>query len=77
VEFVASRSPLRAFDRDQRFAARVTAASRAAGVLTRALPASDTIAFSPPLIVTDSEIDEMVDVTRRALDDVTAELGRD
>jgi L-2,4-diaminobutyrate transaminase len=77
VEFVASRSPQRAFDPGQRFAARVTAASRAAGVLTRALPASDTIAFSPPFIVSESEIDQMVDVTRRALDEVAAELGRE
>jgi L-2,4-diaminobutyrate transaminase len=77
VEFVASRSPLRAFDPGQRVAARVTAASRANGVLTRALPASDTIAFSPPFIVSESEIDEMVTVTRRALDDVAAELRRD
>jgi L-2,4-diaminobutyrate transaminase len=74
VEFVASRSPLRAFDPAQRVAARVTAASRAGGVLTRALPASDTIAFSPPFIVTEEEIDEMVAVTRRALDQVAAEL---
>jgi L-2,4-diaminobutyrate transaminase len=77
VEFVRSRSPLRAFDPAQRVAARVTAASRAAGVLTRALPASDTIAFSPPFIVTEAEIDEMVAVARRALDEVAAELERE
>jgi L-2,4-diaminobutyrate transaminase len=77
VEFVASRSPMQAFDPGQRVAARVTAASREAGVLTRALPASDTIAFSPPFIVTETELDEMVDVTRRALDQVAAELGRE
>jgi L-2,4-diaminobutyrate transaminase len=75
VEFVASREPLRAFDPGLKVAARVTAASRASGVLTRALPASDTIAFSPPFVVSEAEIDEMVDVTRRALDTVTAELG--
>jgi L-2,4-diaminobutyrate transaminase len=77
VEFVASSEPLRAFDPGLKVAARVTAASRAKGVLTRALPASDTIAFSPPFIVSEAEIDEMVDVTRRALDEVAAELGRD
>jgi L-2,4-diaminobutyrate transaminase len=75
VEFVASREPLRAFDAGQRVAARVTAESRANGVITRALPASDTIAFSPPFIVSESEIDEMVEVTRRALDTVAAELA--
>ena len=72
---MASREPLRAFDPSQRVAARVTAESRAGGVITRALPASDTIAFSPPFIVTESEIDEMVEVTRRALDTVAAELA--
>jgi L-2,4-diaminobutyrate transaminase len=76
VEFVRSRSPLRAFDPADRMAVRVTAASRARGVLTRALPASDTIAFSPPFIVTEAEIDEMVSVTRQALDEVAAELER-
>ena len=76
VEFVASREPLRAFDPGLRVAARVTAESRANGVITRALPASDTIAFSPPFVVSESEIDEMVEVTRRALDTVAAELAR-
>jgi L-2,4-diaminobutyrate transaminase len=77
VEFVASREPLRPFDPGLKVAGRVTAASRAHGVLTRALPAADTIAFSPPFIVSEAEIDEMVDVTRSALDSVAAELGRD
>jgi L-2,4-diaminobutyrate transaminase len=76
VEFVASSSPLQRFDPAARVAARITAESRKNGVLTRALPASDTIAFSPPFIVSEAEIDEMVDVTRRALDTVAAELGR-
>jgi L-2,4-diaminobutyrate transaminase len=77
VEFVTSREPLRPFDPGLKVAGRVTAASRAHGVLTRALPAADTIAFSPPFIVSEAEIDEMVDVTRSALDSVAAELGRD
>jgi L-2,4-diaminobutyrate transaminase len=76
VEFVASTDPLRRFDPAERVAARVTAESRKNGVLTRALPASDTIAFSPPFIVSEAEIDEMVDVTRRALGTVAGELGR-
>jgi L-2,4-diaminobutyrate transaminase len=77
VEFVASREPLRPFEPGQRVGARITAESRANGVITRALPASDTIAFSPPFIVSESEIDEMVEVTRRALDTVAAELARE
>jgi L-2,4-diaminobutyrate transaminase len=74
VEFVANRSPLRRFDPSLQVASRVTAAARAHGVITRALPASDTIAFSPPFIVSETEIDEMVQVARRALDEVAAEL---
>jgi L-2,4-diaminobutyrate transaminase len=77
VEFVSSREPLRPFDRAQRVGARVTAESRANGVITRALPASDCIAFSPPFVVSESEIDEMVDTTRRALDTIAAELARE
>ena len=46
------------------------------GVITRALPAADTIAFSPPFIVTEEEIETMVTTTRRAADEVAAELGR-
>jgi L-2,4-diaminobutyrate transaminase len=76
VEFVAGKSPPRRFDPAARVAARVTAESRRNGVLTRALPASDTIAFSPPFIVSEAEIDDMVAVTRRALDTVAAELRR-
>lgn len=76
VEFVSSRQPLRRFDAALQVGARVNQASRRHGVITRALPASDTIAFSPPFIVTEAEIDEMVEGARLALDEVTAELER-
>ncbi len=42
------------------------------GVITRQISASDTIAFSPPLIITEAEIDEVFDVFGRALDDAMA-----
>ncbi|MFD9738750.1 aminotransferase [Umezawaea sp. NPDC059074] len=74
VEFVRSRDPLTAFDPGLKMAAAVVKASREHGVITRALPAADTISFSPPFVVTEAEIDEMVAGTRRALDDVVAEL---
>lgn len=75
VEFVAATTPSTRFDAAQRIGARIARASRERGVITRALPAADTIAFSPPLIVTESEIDAMVDVTRPALDEVAKELA--
>ncbi len=75
VEFVKERSPLTRIDPDAHFGTRVFKASLAHGVINRALW-GDTIAFSPPLIVTESEIDEMVDGTRKAFDEVVAELAR-
>jgi L-2,4-diaminobutyrate transaminase len=45
------------------------------GLITRALPSSDTIAFSPPFVVSEDEIDEMVALARRAIDDVAEELA--
>ena len=46
------------------------------GVITRGLP-SDTIAFSPPLIMTPAEVDQVLDGIGRALDDLTVQLRRE
>ena len=43
-------------------------------MITRALPAADTISFSPPFVITEDEVAEMVRITRQAVDDVAAEL---
>jgi L-2,4-diaminobutyrate transaminase len=77
VEFVAERSPLKAFDRSLGVARRITARCLEHGLITRALPDADTIAFSPPFVVTDDEVDEMVARARRAADEIAAELGID
>ena len=44
------------------------------GLITRALPAADTIAFSPPFVVAEAELDEMIAIARQAVDDVAEEL---
>lgn len=76
VEFVDSLNPARAFPPSEKVAARITRRSLELGVITRALPAADTIAFSPPFVVTEEEIDTMVRTTRQAADDIAVELGR-
>ncbi len=43
-------------------------------MITRALPDSDTISFSPPFVITEAEIDEIVAVAREAADVVAAEI---
>jgi L-2,4-diaminobutyrate transaminase len=55
-------------------AARVTHECLERGVITRALPAADTISFSPPFVVTEDEVDRMVTVAREAADAVAAEV---
>lgn len=76
VEFVESRSPLKAFPSSDKIGIRIARRSMELGVITRALPAADTIAFSPPFVVTESELDVMVETTRKATDQIAAEIGR-
>ena len=38
---------------------------------------NDSMGFSPPLIITEAEIDEMLDRVGRALDELTVELRRE
>jgi L-2,4-diaminobutyrate transaminase len=75
VEFVRSKDPLTAFDPALKVSAAVVRRSRELGVISRALPASDSISFSPPFVVTEDEIDQMAAMTRQALDDVAQELN--
>jgi L-2,4-diaminobutyrate transaminase len=75
VEFVAGTEPTRLLQPLGKVAARVDAECLDRGVITRALPDSDTISFSPPFVITESEIDEIVAVAREAADVVAAEIA--
>ena len=77
VEFVAEKTPPRAFDPALKVGPRIARRCLELGLITRALPAADTISFSPPLVVTEAELDEMVSIARRAVDEVEAELRRE
>ncbi len=74
VEFVAEQGPPARFDPDLTVGARINKRCLELGLISRALPMSDTIAFSPPFVVTEAELDEMVEIARRAADEVAAEL---
>ena len=74
LEFVAGKDPATPFDPSRKVAARITRRCLELGVITRALPAADTISFSPPFVITEDEVGEMVRITRQAVDEVTAEL---
>ena len=77
VEFVAQRDPVKGFDPALKVAARVVKAAFTRGVIGRALPNADTIAFSPPFVISDEEINVMVQVFREAADEVLQELKRE
>jgi L-2,4-diaminobutyrate transaminase len=77
VEFVRERDPARAFDAETKVAARITRRCLELGLITRALPAADAISFAPPFVISEEEIDELVRTTRRAVDDVYAELRQE
>jgi L-2,4-diaminobutyrate transaminase len=74
VEFVAEKDPPLRFDPSLTVGARVNKRCLELGLISRALPLSDTIAFSPPFVVSESELDQMVAIAKRATDDVAAAL---
>ena len=74
LEFVERKDPAKAFDPSRKVGARVARRCLELGLITRALPAADTISFSPPFVITEEEVGELVATARRAVDDVAAEL---
>jgi L-2,4-diaminobutyrate transaminase len=77
VEFVAEREPAKAFDPALKVGARITRACLERGVITRALPAADTISFSPPFVISEQEIDTIAEVVQTAVGAVADELARE
>jgi L-2,4-diaminobutyrate transaminase len=45
-------------------------------VITRALPAADTVSFSPPFVTTEDELERMVKGVRAGLDSAVAQLAK-
>jgi L-2,4-diaminobutyrate transaminase len=76
IEFVADKRPPRSFHPDLELGTRIARACREEGVIVRPLPHGDILGFSPPLIVTREEIDEIVERCRRAVARVRDEMIR-
>jgi L-2,4-diaminobutyrate transaminase len=77
VELVADRSSRRSFPPEAKVATRVARAAIDSGVLVRALPANDVIAFSPAFVITPDMINECVVRFVRALDRVSDQLRKE
>lgn len=74
IELVSAKNPAKAFNPALKVAPQVAKRSMDLGVITRALPAADTLSFSPPFIVTDSELEVMVKTVHTALNEISKEL---
>ena len=74
VEFADTNGTASPFDPELRVGPRIAQACMDRGLLTRALPAADTVSFAPPLIIEPSEIDELVGCLRDAVEAVAVEV---
>ncbi len=76
IELVADREARRNFDPKAKIGPRLVKLGETHGLISRSLP-NDTVAFSPPLIITEAEIGEMLDRFGCALDELTVQLRRE
>ena len=74
VEFVADKAARRFFDPQHQPHRIVARNAFDEGLLVRALGFTETVSFSPPLCITESETDQAVDRFGRALDRAMPEL---
>ncbi|MGE0651786.1 MAG: aminotransferase [Alphaproteobacteria bacterium] len=74
VELVRDKKAHENFDRSLKVGAFVAGRALEHGLIVRAL-VNDTVAFCPPLIITEAQIDDMFDRFEKALDDAAAHLA--
>ncbi|MHC2432698.1 L-2,4-diaminobutyrate transaminase [Bradyrhizobium sp. USDA 4451] len=75
IEYVANRQTKRRFDPELKVGPRISKASRDRGLIARAMPHGDILGFAPPLVVSEAEIDEIVELAYQATKQVMDELA--
>jgi len=76
VEVVADKATHKNFDPALKIGARLAKICEGNGVISRGLP-GDALAFSPPLIISEDEIRETLDVVGKSLDELAVQLRRE
>jgi 4-aminobutyrate---pyruvate transaminase len=76
VELVADQAAHKNFDPKVKVGPRLSKLCEENGVIARTV-ANDALCFSPPLIITKQDIDEMLDRVGRSLDELTVQLRRE
>ena len=71
IELAADPKARKPFDPAKGVGAYLAKAAQNHGLIVRVM-AGDIVAFSPPLIISEAEIDAMLECTARALDDTSA-----
>jgi len=74
LEFAADRDAPTLFDPAKKVGPQVAAACLEQGVIARAMPQGDILGFAPPLCLTHSEADRIVDMVKTAVGQVAARL---
>lgn len=75
VELVRDRTTRECFDAAMGVGPAVTMETFRHGLICRAVGGSDIIALSPPLVITEAEVDRMVSILRDAIEAVAARVG--
>jgi len=74
IELVEDKDDRKFFDPGLKVGPRVVAAMLQRGVIARAMAQGDIVGFAPPLCLAESEADQIVEVTKSAIESVGTEL---
>ena len=77
LEFVGNKENKTRFDASWKVGPKVSAACLEQKLIARAMPNGDILGFAPPLTVNRSEVDDIVERTSKALNQVADQLTRD
>lgn len=77
IELVADKEKRIAFDPALKIGPRLAEACREQGLIVRPLPDGDMLGYSPPLVITPEEVDEVIERTKKAIGQVAGELVRE
>jgi L-2,4-diaminobutyrate transaminase len=67
VEFVKDRGSREGFDLDLAIPKKIVAEAGAQGLIARAMPTGHSVGFSPPLCITEEEVDRVVEIFGKAV----------
>ncbi|MEE4249684.1 MAG: aminotransferase [Alcanivoracaceae bacterium] len=74
IEFVADKQGKVRFDPSLKVGPRISAQALKNGMIARAMPHQDTLGFAPAMISTTADIDEIVAITKKSVDEVMDQM---